>query len=79
MLGRGLEGEKEKIISIPETEREISTEHAVFKRMKNTFWVQDLASKNGTFVNGERVERRDLRDGDRVVIGTSTFEVRITE
>ena len=75
MVGRGLEGDK--VISMPDSERDISTEHAVFKRMKNTFWIQDLASKNGTFVNGERVERRDLKTGDRVSIGTATFDIRI--
>jgi ABC transport system ATP-binding/permease protein len=31
--------------------------------------VTDLASSEGTFVNGERVERRELRDGDRVGFG----------
>ena len=76
MVGRGLEGDK--VISMPDTERDVSSEHAVFKRMKDTFWVQDLASKNGTFVNGQRVERRDLKHGDRVSIGTATFDIRIS-
>lgn len=31
--------------------------------------VEDLASTNGTFVNGEKIVRRVLRDGDRVNIG----------
>ena len=79
MVGRGLEGEPAKVISMPETERDVSTEHAVFKRLKSVFWVQDLASKNGTFVNGERIERRDLKDADRVVIGATTFDVRISQ
>ncbi len=33
----------------------------------------DLGSTNGTFVNGERVESRLLRDGDRVQIGRATL------
>lgn len=31
--------------------------------------VEDLGSTNGTFVNGERVKRRKLQDGDRLLIG----------
>ena len=76
MVGRSLEGDK--VISLPDSERDVSTEHAVFKRLRSTFWVQDLASKNGTFVNGQRVERRELKNGDRVAIGAVTFEIRIS-
>ena len=31
--------------------------------------VIDLESTNGTFVNGQRVERSTLRDGDRLGVG----------
>lgn len=31
--------------------------------------VTDLGSTNGTFVNGQRVERAILRDGDRIGVG----------
>lgn len=31
--------------------------------------VTDLGSRQGTFVNGERIERRELKDGDRVGFG----------
>ncbi len=31
--------------------------------------VADLDSTNGTFVNGERVERRTLKTGDRLGVG----------
>ncbi len=37
------------------------------------FFVQDLASANGTFVNGERVSRHTLHDEDRIVFGATTF------
>jgi len=35
--------------------------------------IRDLASTNGTFVNGERVEQRDLEPGDRILVGTNTL------
>lgn len=32
-------------------------------------WVQDLSSRNGTFVNGRRIEKFRLSSGDRVLVG----------
>jgi predicted component of type VI protein secretion system len=39
--------------------------------------VKDLKSSNGTFVNGERVARRELVPGDLLAIGPVVFVVRI--
>jgi hypothetical protein len=38
--------------------------------------LEDLGSRNGTYVNGRRVERTHLSEGDRIGIGAATFEVR---
>jgi pSer/pThr/pTyr-binding forkhead associated (FHA) protein len=35
--------------------------------------VEDLESTNGTFVNGERVERAALKSGDRLGVGEVEF------
>lgn len=43
----------------------------VFDRL--LFYVHDLASANGTFVNDERVAKQLLRDEDRVRVGQTTF------
>ncbi|MEZ6072396.1 MAG: FHA domain-containing protein [Pirellulales bacterium] len=41
--------------------------------------VRDFGSRNGTFVNGERVVgERELKSGDRLVIGALEFEVVLT-
>ncbi len=51
-------------------QREASRMHAAIVRDGADYYVEDLGSRNGTFVNGERVEgRRQLRDGDEVSIG----------
>ncbi len=47
----------------------VSRQHAIVAATANGFVVQDLHSQNGTFINGERVSRRTLTDGDRVTIG----------
>ena len=33
----------------------------------------DLQSRNGTFVNGERIQTQQLRDGDKIQIGSTTI------
>jgi pSer/pThr/pTyr-binding forkhead associated (FHA) protein len=41
--------------------------------------IEDLGSTNGTFVNGERIKRARLQEGDRVLIGTSIIKVMATD
>ncbi len=35
-------------------------------------WVEDLQSRNGTFLNGERITRSKLGDGDKIQLGRTT-------
>jgi hypothetical protein len=49
----------------------ISRKHAEVLREGETFWVVDLGSTNGTLVNGKRVDRQRLRDGDRITMGST--------
>ena len=42
-------------------------------------WIEDLGSTNGTFVNGEKIKRARLKEGDRVLIGTSILKVIASE
>ncbi len=37
--------------------------------------IEDLGSTNGTFVNGEKIKRTRLKEGDRVLIGTSILKL----
>ncbi|MGO9864746.1 MAG: SpoIIE family protein phosphatase [Terriglobales bacterium] len=47
----------------------VSREHALIVSENGEFFVVDLGSKHGTFVNGERVERHQLERNDRVEFG----------
>src|SRR5262245_61349823 len=49
----------------------VSRRHATVRIVDGEVWVEDAASRNGTFVNGERVERRRLLDGDKLQIGAA--------
>jgi hypothetical protein len=44
--------------------------HAVFERFGDTWFVRDLGSRNGTFVNGEKIiGERALHAGDEILLG----------
>jgi pSer/pThr/pTyr-binding forkhead associated (FHA) protein len=47
----------------------VSRVHAEVACERGRWHVCDLGSRNGTYVNGERVLKRALRDGDRIGIG----------
>ncbi|HSQ80262.1 MAG TPA: FHA domain-containing protein [Casimicrobiaceae bacterium] len=47
----------------------ISAEHAAVVTIGADSFLEDLESTNGTLVNGERVSKHFLRDGDRIDIG----------
>ena len=50
-----------------------SRRHAEIRPVDDGFVVVDLASTNGTKVNGTNVAQHHLTDGDQVVIGATTF------
>jgi hypothetical protein len=53
-------------------EPSVSRLHAVLERMSAGWCIHDLGSKNGTFVNGERVfASQVLRAGDEVRLGSA--------
>ena len=53
----------------------VSRKHAKITTDETTVTIQDLGSTNGTFVNGEKVRKADLKDGDRILIGTSIIKI----
>jgi pSer/pThr/pTyr-binding forkhead associated (FHA) protein len=58
----------------------MSRMHAVFERYPAGWCVRDLDSRNGTWVNGERIWReRPLRDSDRILLGRTTVVVRAAD
>jgi pSer/pThr/pTyr-binding forkhead associated (FHA) protein len=47
----------------------VSRRHAEFRRDEGRFWVHDVGSLNGTYVNGTRADDRLLTAGDEVQVG----------
>jgi pSer/pThr/pTyr-binding forkhead associated (FHA) protein len=53
----------------------VSRKHAKITTDEKSVTIQDLGSTNGTFVNGEKVRKVELKDGDRILIGTSIIKL----
>ena len=51
----------------------ISREHAQVVVEGNRIYLEDLGSTNGTFCNGLKVDRRELADGDKILVGSTTI------
>lgn len=54
----------------------LSGHHARIIEEEDMFYLEDLGSKNGTWLNGERVSEEDMleiRDGDKIHVGEVTF------
>lgn len=53
----------------------VSRRHAQITINDDDLKIEDLGSTNGTFVNGERITEMKLRQGDRILIGTSIMKL----
>jgi len=54
-------------------DKSISRRHAQVVKNSDGFIIKDLDSRNGTFVNGKRIEEQLIRDGDEVSLGNLSF------
>ncbi|HXX32321.1 MAG TPA: FHA domain-containing protein [Myxococcaceae bacterium] len=53
----------------------VSRKHAKIAVQGGKITIEDLGSTNGTFVNGEKVRTARLKEGDRILIGTSILKL----
>jgi pSer/pThr/pTyr-binding forkhead associated (FHA) protein len=55
----------------------VSRKHCQLIQNQDSLKVRDLGSRNGTYLNGERVEEATAKPGDYVQIGPLTFLIQI--
>jgi sigma-B regulation protein RsbU (phosphoserine phosphatase) len=53
------------------TNSQVSREHAIIYEEPEGFFIQDLGSRHGTFVNDVRMDTARLHSGDRIELGVS--------
>jgi hypothetical protein len=70
VIGRGAEAD------VRLTDTGVSRRHAELQVADDAVTLVDLRSTNGTSVNGRRVDRVTLADGDRIGLGTTVFVFR---
>jgi hypothetical protein len=70
VLGRGHEAD------VRLADASVSRRHAEIRADAGRLLVDDLGSTNGTSVNGERIARAALLDGDRITLGSVTVVYR---
>lgn len=54
-----------------------SRQHAVIRWEGEAFVIRDMGSRNGTYVNNERIQLSSLSDGDILRIGSSEYMIRL--
>ncbi len=73
----GRHGDNDVVVDIGRT---VSSRHAVIYRdpEDGSWWIEDAGSKNGTYVNDERIVRTRLREGDIVALARNGPEILFT-
>jgi pSer/pThr/pTyr-binding forkhead associated (FHA) protein len=59
--------------------KHVSRYHAVLLAGPVHTSIEDLNSTNGVFVNGKRITRQALKDGDRVTVGKTHFRYNVRD
>ena len=70
-IGRG--ADNELVLDL----KHVSRYHAVLLAGPVHTTIEDLRSTNGVFVNGKRISRHVLKEGDRVTIGKTHFRYTV--
>lgn len=81
--GRGFEikfkGQKRIVLGTSETcdviikHREVSPLHLIIEFNNDRYTLFDLSSENGTFVNGQRILKSEIKTGDQISLGEFHF------
>jgi transcriptional regulator with PAS, ATPase and Fis domain len=63
-------------ITLEVPDAKVSRRHALIRRKRGYWELEDLGSTNGTHVNGRRVQTEALCDGDVIEMGQTVFRLR---
>ena len=57
----------------------ISREHACIVNGPNDFFIEDMNSKNGIFINGKKITKKFLKTNDEITIGKYSLQIILEE
>src|SRR5262245_18495102 len=57
----------------------VSRMHAIIETLDNVAHIIDLGSTRGTFVNGKKINKAKLTDGDQIQVGDVRLELAMTD
>ncbi|MCB2160541.1 FHA domain-containing protein [bacterium] len=80
VIGRTSKTEVDIDLSGLDSEKAISRKHALVRQDGELFYLEDLGSRNGTWVNGERLAKGEsvpLGNGNEVIFGTLEKGVKL--
>ena len=55
------------------SDADVSRQHARFRQLGDHYWIEDLGSANGTFVNQQAISQVEISDGDQIQIGRNVL------
>jgi predicted component of type VI protein secretion system len=65
---------RDKLCTISLNDSRMSRQHGAIFYLAPDFYVKDLASTNGVFVNGKKIKQVKLNSGDQLQMGGTLFE-----
>lgn len=54
----------------------VSAKHASLRFADDEYWLHDLDSENGTYVNGDEVVKHQLQENDVITVGDTQFKFK---
>ena len=57
----------------------VSRQHCIVRAAGDGFELEDLGSRHGLIVNGEQIQQRRLRHGDRIEVGDSVLQILLDD
>jgi len=70
---------RDQICTIAINDSRMSRQHGAIFFLAPDFYVKDLVSTNGVFVNGKKVKQVKLNSGDRIQMGGTLFEFIVSK
>jgi len=57
----------------------VSKQHARIVKQDEAYYIEDLDSTNGTYLNKIRITKKDLKNNDIIIIGKHSLEIHFVK